>query len=241
MIYFLIFASELILLFIISKKLINALARIIYKLTKSHKVVVHTLAILFLPGTIIHELGHLLFAGVMLVPVGELSVMPEIEETGAKLGSVQIGQTDPLRRMVIGVAPILLGMILIFSIFLLVKIGISPWWQVFLALYFIFQIANTMFSSRKDLEGAIGFLAIVTVAIIILIVLYFFNPTLIGQMWLWLNTLDLEMVSSFFKTASIYLILPVVLDLSIILLTLLCAPGRNRTLTLSSEATRSIH
>lgn len=241
MIYFLIFAFELILLFILSQKLIKALAKIIYKFTRSHRVTVHTLAIIFLPGTIIHELAHLLFAGVMLVPLGELSVLPEIEEKGVKLGRMQIGQTDPLRRMVIGVAPVLLGMILIFSIFFLVKIGVSPWWQVFLALYFIFQIGNTMFSSRKDLEGVVGFLAIVAALAMVLVVLYFFNQALIQQIWLWLNTLDLEVVSNFFKTASIYLILPVLLDLSIILLTFLGAPGRNRTFTLSSEATRSIH
>ncbi len=218
MLYFITFAIELILLFILSKKLINALAQIIYKLSKSHKIVVHVLAIIFLPGTIIHELGHLLFAGVMLVPIGEMNMLPEIEEEKVKLGSVQIGKTDPLRRMIIGVAPVLLGMILIFSIFLLVKIGVSPWWQIFLALYLIFQIGNTMFSSKKDLEGAIGFLAIVIVLVIVLIILFFFNPALIQQVWIWLNTLDLQEASNFFKMASIYLIVPVILDLSIILL-----------------------
>ncbi|MDD5415889.1 MAG: hypothetical protein PHE48_02680 [Candidatus Daviesbacteria bacterium] len=220
MFYFITFLFELILLFFLSRKLINSLVKLIYKLTRSHRVVVHILALIFLPGTIIHELAHLLFAGVVLVPVGEMNVLPEIEEKGVKLGSVQIGYTDPLRRMIVGVAPVLLGMILIFSIFLLVKIGTSPWWQVILAIYLLFEIGNTMFSSRKDIEGSILFvILILAVAAAILVVLYFLNPALIQKIWLWSNGLNLEGASNFFETASIYLIVPVVLDFSAIFLT----------------------
>lgn len=216
MIYFLFFLSELILLFFLSRRLVNSLARIFYRITRSHKAVVHILAVLFLPGTIVHELAHLLFAGVMLVPVGELSVMPEIEEKGVKLGSVQIGHTDPFRRTIIGVAPVLLGMILIFSIFLFVKIGVNPWWQAFLALYLIFQIGNTMFSSKKDIEGSLLFIFLVFVLSgISIFALYLWNPQLLQN----LSKLDLNFAVPFFKQASIYLIIPVALDLLIIFLT----------------------
>lgn len=233
MLYFLLFLAELILLFILSKKLIESLARVIYKFTGNHKIVVHTLAIIFLPGTIIHELAHLLFAGVMLVPVGELSVIPEIEdlpagrqEMGVKLGSVQIGHADPLRRMIVGVAPVLLGMILIFSIFLLVKIGEATWWQVILALYLLFQIGNTMFTSKKDIEGSILFIILVlTLLLVTAVVLYFLAPALLQNSRVYLNNLNLEFAVSFFKQASFYLIIPLVLDLLIILLTKLASSG----------------
>lgn len=222
MLYFGVFLFELILLFILARKVVNCLAQFIYKFTRSHKVVVHTLAIIFLPGTIIHELAHLLFAGVMLVPVGELSVFPEIEEKGVKLGSVEIGHTDPIRRTIIGVAPALLGMILIFSIFLLVKIGVSPWWQVALGLYFLFEIGNTMFSSRKDLEGSVLFIALVLIlSAVIFFALYLWNPVLLQDIWTYLNNLNLEFAAYFFKQAATYLLIPVGLDLGIIALTLL--------------------
>lgn len=218
MLFFLLFVSELIFLLFLSRKLVSSLARLIYRFTSSHRFVVHILAILFLPGTIMHELGHLLFAGIMLVPVGELSVLPEIEEDGVKLGSVQIGKTDPFRRMIIGVAPILLGLILIFSIFLLVKIGSSPWWQVGLALYMLFEIGNTMFSSRKDIEGSILFVILVfVVSTVILVTWYFVNPTSLQNFWVYLNNLNLEFAVNFLKQATIYLVIPVVLDLLIIL------------------------
>ncbi len=220
MFYFLLFFSELVLLFILSKKLIQSLVQLIYRFTKSHRVVVHSLAILFLPGTIVHELAHLLFAGIMLVPVGELSVLPEIEERGVKLGSVQIGHCDPFRRTIIGVAPVLLGLILIFAIFLLVKIGFSPWWQVILALYFIFQIGNTMFSSKKDVEGSIIFLILVVVlTVIISLIIYFLAPTLWQSIWNNISNINFEFSINFFKQASVYLIIPVSLDLIIIFLT----------------------
>lgn len=220
MLYFLTFISELILLFILSRRLINSLSRLIYRLTKSHRVVVHVLALIFLPGTIVHELAHLLFAGVMLVPVGELSVVPEVEEKGVKLGSVQIGHTDPFRRTIVGVAPVLLGMILIFSIFLFVKIGVSPWWQVLLALYFIFEIGNTMFSSKKDIEGSILFVILtVTLAVIVSLAIYFLAPGIWQNIWIYVNKINFEFSINFFKQASVYLIIPVALDLLIIFLT----------------------
>lgn len=187
---------------------------------------VHTLAIIFLPGTIIHELAHLLFAGVMLVPVGELNVVPEIEEHGVKLGSVQIGKTDPFRRTIVGVAPVLLGLVLIFAIFLLVKPGTSPWWQVILALYFLFQIGNTMFSSRKDIEGSILFVILALVLLgIALASIYFLRPLLLQTMWLKVITMDLTFMENFFKQASLYLVIPLTLDLLIIFLTRFASSG----------------
>ncbi len=219
MLYFVFFVFELSLLFLLSRKLVSCLAQILYKFTKSHRFVVHTLALIFLPGTMIHELAHLLFAGIMLVPVGELSVIPVIEEKGVRLGSVQIGKTDPFRRTIIGVAPVLLGMVLIFSIFMLVKIGVSPWWQILLALYFIFQIGNTMFSSRKDIEGSILFAVLTMVSCgAVLGSLYFLRPLLLQDIWLSIIKMDLGFLVSFFQRASLYLIIPVTLDLLTILL-----------------------
>jgi hypothetical protein len=221
MLFFLFFLSELILLFFLSRKLVNSLAGIIYKFTRSHKVVVHTLAVIFLPGTIIHELAHLLFAGIMLVPVGEMNVVPEIEGQGVKLGSVQIGRTDPFRRVIIGAAPVLLGILLIFSIFLFVKIGLSPWWQVGLGLYLLFEIGNTMFSSKKDLEGCVLFaILVITLITIISLALYFLTPNIAQNIWVYISNINFDMAINFFKQAGVYLIVPISLDLLVVILSL---------------------
>lgn len=218
MIYFLLFIIELGLLFFLSKKLINSLAKTFYRFHFSHRTLVHILAILFLPGTIIHELAHLLVAGVLLIPVGELSVLPEVEGESVKLGSVQIGQSDPIRMSLVGIAPVIFGVGIILII--LSFLNFTVWWQAFLGLYLIFEIGNSMFSSKRDLEGVLGFLvAILVVGGGVLGVLYFLRPFLIQNIWIYLNSTDLTGVSDFFKQAAIYLGVPLSLDLTIISLT----------------------
>ncbi len=225
MTFFLVFVLEILLLFFLSKKLIKSLSLILYKITNSQKVVVSTLAIIFLPGTIVHELAHLLTAGVMLVHVGEISVIPEIEDPPAggsvKLGSVQIGKVDPFRLTIIGVAPVILGMLSILGILYFAQSSSNlTWWQIVLGLYLIFEISNTMFSSKKDIQGTIGFVVgILVVFLIILTSLYFLRPLFLENIWLSLNNLNWIPVVNFFKTGCLYLLVPLILDFLIILLT----------------------
>lgn len=165
MIFLLIFLIELISLFFVSRLMIKSLGRLFYSLTKSREKTVNLLAILFLPGTIIHEFSHVLSAGVLFVETGHIEFMPKITDDGIKLGSAQIAQTDPIRRALIGVAPFLLGLLLIigvvfyFSKFITSENLILFW---FIQPLIIFEIANTMFSSKRDLEGTleVGFLLI---------------------------------------------------------------------------------
>ena len=218
MIYFILFLLELGLLFYLSKKLIKSLYLLILKITKSYHLVVHTLAVIFLPGTIIHKLAHLLVAGMMLVPVGEMNVLPEVEGEGVKLGSVQVGQSDPVRGTLIAVAPVLLGVLIILGI--LYFINFKIWWQVLLGLYLIFEISNTMFSSKKDLAGVVGFVAAILVVGLILVGgLYLWRPLPAENIWIKLNSANFSGVANFFQKASLYLLAPLILDLIIILLT----------------------
>ena len=221
MIFLIIFLLEFTLLFFLSKRLIRALSITLFRITKSHNAVVNTLAVIFLPGTIVHGLAHLLTAGIMLVPVGEISVLPEIQDKGVKLGSVQIGKVDPFRLTIVGVAPVLAGMLAILGILYFAQISQNlSWWQIVLGLYLIFEISNTMFSSKKDIEGTIGFVvAILVVTIAIIAVLHFWRPILLQNMWIHLTNLNWESISNFFKQSSLYLLVPLALDFLIILLT----------------------
>lgn len=136
MAYFLLFLIEMLLLALLSKRLVYALSALFYSITKSHKAMVNIMAILFLPGTIIHELAHLLSAGMLLVPTGEINLLPEVEGNTVKLGSVQVGKTDLIRRSMIGVAPILLGLFCIFALFIIVPFSLDnlSWWKAWLVL-----------------------------------------------------------------------------------------------------------
>ncbi len=149
-----------------------------------------TTAILF-PGTVIHELSHLFTAEILGVPTGKLTLTPEAidgpsfaeaasfagvatkaESAGKeeiRSGSVAITQTDPIRRTIIGLAPVLVGLtaITFISYFLsqptenlsnIFRLSLSPG-QVMafriLFFYLLFVISNTMFSSQEDLKGVV--------------------------------------------------------------------------------------
>lgn len=148
---------------------------LIFKLTGGNRqLTVRLMAAVFLPGTIVHEFAHASVAQLMGVYVGDIELMPVIEGNGVKLGSVKIADTDPFRRFLIGTAPVFVGLVLIFLVLVIFQRFGQDWplWAVFLIYYTIFQVGNSMFSSRRDMEGAIElFIAIAIVAGI----LYFFG------------------------------------------------------------------
>lgn len=204
-------------LFFLSRTLIESLASLVMNLTHRHQFTVNFLAILFLPGTIIHELSHLLVAGVMLVPVGELEVLPEVQGKQVKLGSVQIGQTDPFRRTIIGVAPVLVGLGIIFYALYFVKDSLFPatsWWQAILALYIIFQISNTMFSSKKDLEGTVVLVTTIIILIFILLLALYLTGNL-SYLDFW-GKINFDGLVELLQQSDRLLLFPLIIDVAVV-------------------------
>ena len=206
------FLAELILLFLLSRSLTSAVARFFYALTGSRRATVNILAIIFLPGTIIHELAHLLVAGMMFVPVGRIEILPQIDGDEVRLGSAEIGQTDMLRRMVIGLAPIIVGLLVMVGTLWLSYGNLSketPVWQVLVVLYVIFQVGNSMFSSKKDMEGAV----VLIVALLIVLTAVITAIYLLG-FWPFFTDLNLPQVplKSFFEKADLLLLVPLGVD-----------------------------
>ena len=185
MIYFCLFFIELVTLFLLSRSLSRYLSYFFYRISKSQHFTISALAVLFFPGTLLHELSHAISAGLLGVHVGTIEFMPKITGDHVKLGSVQIAQTDPIRRFFIGAAPFLFGTIILLGIlFYSVQNHLfnNYLWILFVG-YLVFEIGNTMFSSKKDMEGALELFGTI---IVILIVFYFlgirlpaFNPNTI--------------------------------------------------------------
>lgn len=187
---FLLFCILFILLFLFSRRLTQLLSKLLMQVFHHTGITIHILSFFFLPGVILHELSHLLMASVLFVPTGEVEFFPEVHGNEVKMGSVAVAKTDPLRRFLIGVAPVIggLGIILLSSLYLTSLQLIS--WQNILLLYIVFEISNTMFSSSKDMEGALGFVvAVVVVAIILqairlpvlaVLLAFFQNATVLG-------------------------------------------------------------
>ena len=205
---------EIAFLYLFSRLITNSLAKLFYHHIHNSKIVINIFAVILLPGTIIHELAHILIAGVLLVPVGEIDFLPEIHEKGVRLGTAEIGQTDIFRSAIIGVAPVIVGLFIMISLLWLNLLNFKD--PTFLILgkillgYLIFVIANTMFSSRKDLEG-VG--AVVLFIVLILVVLYFFR---INQPFNWaIQFLDNN--QDFLNKVATFLILPILIDIGILL------------------------
>lgn len=171
MIYFIVFTLEFIVLFFLSRATTKLFSSFSIRILKNQTKTILLLSFIFLPGVIIHELSHWLLASILFVRTGEIEFTPKLEGNSVKLGSVAIAKTDPLRRFLIGVAPHLGGMAILVSVFYFLSPEIPMLnWQTLLIFYLSFEIGNTMFSSGKDMEGALAFFIATAV---ILIILYF--------------------------------------------------------------------
>lgn len=193
----------------------QSLTALFHRVVRNHEASVRILAVLFLPGVIIHELAHALMAWLLFVPVGRMEFMPQIDGDRVKLGSVQIGKTDPARRMLIGIAPVLAGLAMLFTLlycFLPRQLAFSqniilPSLVLF---YAVFVIGNTMFSSRRDLEGSFSFLIALVIALVVLYIAGIRIPESVLQF------LASEQVQSLFYSGSIFLAIPLIINILII-------------------------
>lgn len=163
------------------------------------------MSFLFVPGTLVHEMAHFLTALFLLVPVGNLQLLPKIEENGVRLGSVSIAKTDPIRRFLIGIAPLFVGVGIIVGFFYFYPINrliSGGFWIVLFAVYLVFTVSNTMFSSKRDMEGVWGFLFIISS---ILIILWFLGISID-------ITNFLNKTSEVLKTSCLFMTIPIIID-----------------------------
>jgi hypothetical protein len=168
--YLVIFVSSFIGLFISSYFLQKKLSQFFLAITHSQKITIQWLSFIFLPGVVLHELAHWFVASMLFVRTGDIEFMPQLQGNTVKLGSVAVAKTDPLRRFLIGVAPVLIGFLALLGLFYFLSPYIIAFnWQTFLLVYASFEIGNTMFSSKKDMEGALG---LVIALLFIFVVLY---------------------------------------------------------------------
>ncbi|MBI1863942.1 hypothetical protein HYS03_01905, partial [Candidatus Woesebacteria bacterium] len=147
--YLSLFFLEFLIIFKLSRVLLQKLFSFFFKITKNEKLSIYIIAIIFLPGTFIHEMSHFLFALFLLVKTGRLRILPQIEGKEIRLGSLEIGKTDILRRNLIGIAPMVIGIAIIVTLLYLITQNHSNPFYVFLTAFSVFEISNTMYSSKK--------------------------------------------------------------------------------------------
>jgi hypothetical protein len=208
-----VFFTELLLLFFLSRILSVELSFFFQRITRSRKASMFLLAILFLPGTLIHELSHFFMAKILLVPTGKMSLWPRIESSkSVTMGSVEVAKCDPLRNFLIGIAPFIVGTLIITQILwqsVLNNIFSNTVLLITVA-YVLFVIGNTMFSSKKDMEGAVMFYGIV----LILFALGYFLGLRIEHIALFIESQ--KNLVGLLRSAVFLLVIPIALDVVII-------------------------
>ena len=86
-----------------------------------------------------------------------------------KLGSVTFEHKDYLRSMLVGIAPFFVGLGFFFFMFGYDIFPSDTLWVNILSVYLLYSVSSSMFSSKKDLEGAIIIIPLVILIISMLI------------------------------------------------------------------------
>lgn len=171
----LIFFGQIFLLYFISRLVINDLFHVLRLFIRKERIVFTIVTLLFLPGTIIHELSHFIVAISLMLRVREVSIFPKFEENYIRLGSVVYEKKDYIRGILVGIAPIFAGLFFFWFIghFNLFNYGGTLLKAVFV--YLVFVVSSTMFSSKQDL---VDLVFIIPFIILIVGVIYIFNINL---------------------------------------------------------------
>ena len=210
MIYFFALFTEIYILFLLSRLMSKTLSKFMS---------VNLIALIFLPGVIIHELSHLFIAAILFVPAGNIEFIPKKIGNGVKLGSIEIAKTDPIRRSIIGFAPVFAGVSLIVGAVYLFSSGFlflqseKPYIYICAILvltYLLFAVSNTMFSSKADMEGTIEILIALFIVFVGTYVLGF-RPSLVYS-----NKIFTKEFIGVIQKSTVFLFAPIVIDVFIL-------------------------
>ncbi len=202
------FIAQVLALYFLSRQTINNLFYFLKSLFKKEGLAYSLIAVLFLPGTILHESAHLMTALLLALGVKEVNIFPRWKNGQIELGSAVIYKKDSLRNILVGIAPMFFAL---FFFWLLSNFKIFPslnlYFNIFL-LYLIFTVSSTMFSSQKDLQDLI--FAVPSV-IIIGGIIYIFNIEKIFT-----DKIVIDNLAVFLKTINFYLLISLIINLFLI-------------------------
>jgi hypothetical protein len=114
------FLISLLILFTVQRLLHREIQAVLLIITKNPIFSIGLYSILLFPGVFIHELSHFLMALILRVPIKKFSLMPKTMSNGQlRLGFVETQQTNLFKDALIGLAPFIVGLVLVAQISLL--------------------------------------------------------------------------------------------------------------------------
>jgi hypothetical protein len=141
-------------------------------ITRQPEISMALFSLLFLPGVLLHEISHFIMAKLLEVPTGRFSIIPRKLESGSiQLGYVETASTDFVRDALIGMAPLISGVIFVAFVGVS-RLGFNLLWgslirgqmsslnpavmamvdrpDFWLWFYLVFAISSTMLPSASD-------------------------------------------------------------------------------------------
>lgn len=151
-------------LYLSHRKITTGLSRLIHRLGGNQNMIIWVWSVIFLPGTIIHEISHFLAAAATGARTGKIEIFPEFiedildededEKKGVALGYVQVASMNPIQGFIVGTAPFISGMALLIWLASLMRASYltENLWPLVLQTYLFFIIANSFFPSWSDMK-----------------------------------------------------------------------------------------
>lgn len=171
-----IFLGLLILQFFVSRKSTEDLFHVLHRFLP-YPLPFVIVAVLFFPGTLVHELAHFFSGIILFLKVRGLHLLPSWSHNHLVLGHVTYEKADFFRGFLVGVAPLPAGLITLWAAYewLIVRGGENWHWVLFF--YITFTITSTMFSSPSDLTDGAAFLIF---SGLVLLTVYLFGVDITG-------------------------------------------------------------
>ncbi|MBI2845185.1 MAG: hypothetical protein HYX86_01420 [Chloroflexi bacterium] len=204
---------------------------------ENHRAAAWLYFILLFPGILLHELSHFAAALMLGVPTSKVRLGPQTKKTGLELGAVATARTDFLREGLIGLAPLVLGsLVILASLYLALGLRLAQNLDLLTALqetfsqvlekatgpgfwlgwYLIFSVSNTMLPSETDRRAWLPLLTFLGIL--------FFLANLLG-LFPQLPDEAVLVLLQILKDLSLILVLILVLDGLTLLLVLLLEKG----------------
>ncbi len=202
------FITQIVTLYFLSRITIDELFKFFRKFIHNERMVFSIITLIFLPGTLFHEISHMFAAMILFLKVYSVTVIPKLEQDHIRLGSVIYEKTDVVRSVFVGIAPFFGAIIFFWSISFFNIFPSQNLLTNILMMYLIFIVSSTMFSSKKDLQDLIF---VIPLLLLIIIIVYIFNLGAIIN-----SPMVIVLINNFIQKTNIYLIIPLIVHLVLI-------------------------
>ena len=157
------------LLYLTRRKLTAELGKLVGEFGGGQRTFIWLWSVIFLPGTIIHEMSHLFAAAITGTKIGKVEIFPELprgrigaefdqSKKSVHLGYVQTQELGLFRGFLVGTAPLLVGLGILAWIASTLKFSIFNFQfsiATMLKIYVFFTVANSLFLSWADVKQAL--------------------------------------------------------------------------------------